>query len=542
MTRATTLRDRLARPGALLRAMPLRRQLVLLQSAIMLVVVVGAGIAMVLVRERQIRDDYEDQMVSVAQAVATLPTVIDAFEEAEPAVVIQPIAELIRTSSDLTYVVVTNVEGIRYSHPNPDRIGERASTEPTAALTGEIFIDTQVGTLGESWRVKVPIYGAGGVIIGQVSVGILESALRADLDGSIWQIALWLAVAAIVGVLLSTWAANVVRRRIYGLEPDEIKAMLETRDATLHGIREGIVVIDDDGRIALCNDAAARLLDVDDAVGERIERVLDADVASLLADDGQRLVLAGERVLVAHADPVVVHDRTVGSVVILVDRTETDEALRALAGAQSAAEGLRAQRHEFANTLHTIGGLIELGESDAALAMVRREGDGGAIGGTLESGIRDLELAALVLAKRARARELGVRLTVDASRLAAPFAADGADLVTIVGNLVDNALDAAGMQGRVRVTLSSRAGADAVGRIVVEDDGPGVPVAERGAIFELGHSSKGEGRARGYGLTLVRRVVARLGGDVRVEDSELGGARLTVTLPVRVRVDADVPR
>lgn len=538
------LRGRLARPVALLRAMPLRRQLVLLQSVIMLVVIVGAGVAMVLVRERQIRSAYEDQMVSVAQAVATLPTVIDAFEEPSPSQVIQPIAELIRTSSDLTYVVVTNVDGIRYSHPNPDRIGEPASTEPTAALTGEIFIDTQVGTLGESWRVKVPIVDSDGAIIGQVSVGILESELRADLDGSMWQIALWLAVAAIVGVLLSTWAASVVRRRIYGLEPDEIKAMLETRDATLHGIREGIVVVDDDDRIVLCNDAAARLLDVevDDAVGERIEHVLDADVASLLDDDGQRLVLAGERVLVAHADPVVVHDRTVGSVVILVDRTETDEALRALAGAQSAAEGLRAQRHEFANTLHTIGGLIELGESDAALAMVRREGDGGAIGGVEESGIHDLELAALVLAKRARARELGVRLTVDAAGLEVPFAVDGADLVTIVGNLVDNALDAAGMQGRVHVTLSSRAGVEAVGRIVVEDDGPGVPAVARGAIFELGHSSKGQGRARGYGLTLVRRVVARLGGDVRVDDAELGGARLTVTLPVQARVDSAVVR
>ncbi|WP_231945166.1 ATP-binding protein [Agrococcus jejuensis] len=542
MARAMALRGRLARPFALLRAMPLRRQLVLLQSAIMLVVMLGATGGAVVIQEAQIREAYKDRMIGVAFSVAQLPTVLDAFDDPDPSATIQPIAELIRTSSDVTYVVVTNVDGIRYSHPNPELIGEPASTPPTAAQTGDVWIGTETGTLGQSWRVKVPIFGPDGEVIGQVSVGTLESELQADLLGSMRTLAVWLVIAAIVGVLLATWAASVVRRRIHGVEPDEIKAMLETRDATLHGIREGIVVVGDDGRIVLCNDAAARLLDVevDDAVGEPLDGVLDADLAGLLADDGQRLVLAGERVLVAHADPVVVHDRTVGSVVILVDRTETDEALRALAGAQSAAEGLRAQRHEFANTLHTIGGLIELGESDAALAMVRREGDGGAISGVEESGIHDLELAALVLAKRARARELGVRLTVDASGLAAPFAADGADLVTIVGNLVDNALDAAGMQGRVRVTLSSCTGADAMGRIVVEDDGPGVPVAERAAIFELGHSSKGEGRARGYGLTLVRRVVARLGGDVRVDDADLGGARLTVTLPVHARADARV--
>ncbi|MFC7432364.1 MULTISPECIES: ATP-binding protein [unclassified Agrococcus] len=544
MTRATALRGLLARPNASPRALTLRRQLVLLQSAIMLVVILGAGLAAVVVQERQIRDAYRDRMIGVASSVAQLPSVLDAFDDADPARTIQPIAELIRTSSDVTYVVVTDLEGVRYSHPNPELIGEIASTPPIAAQTGDVWIGTETGTLGESWRVKVPIVDADGQVVGQVSVGTLESELQEDLFGATRWLALCLAIAALVGLLLSTWAAGVVRRRIHGVEPDEIKAMLETRDATLHGIREGIVVVGDDGRIVLCNDAAARLLDVDvdDAVGEAFEGVLDADLAGLRDDDGQRLVLAGERVLVAHADPVVVHERTVGTVVILVDRTETDDALRALAGAQSAAEGLRAQRHEFANTLHTIGGLIELGETDAALAMVRREGDGGAISGVEESGIHDLELAALVLAKRARARELGVRLSVDAGRLAAPFAVEGADLVTVVGNLVDNALEATGMQGRVHVTLESCDGDASQGRIVVEDDGPGVPVGERGAIFELGHSTKGDGRARGYGLTLVRRVVRRLGGEVEVDDAALGGARVTVTLPVQTRADAQVRR
>ncbi len=544
MTRATALRGLLVRPVAFLRALPLGRQVVLLQSAIMLVVILGAGTAAVVVQERQIRDAYRDRMIGVASSVAQLPSVVDAFDDPDPARTIQPIAELIRTSSDVTYVVVTDLEGIRYSHPNPELIGEPASTPPIAAQTGDVWIGTETGTLGESWRVKVPIVDADGEVVGQVSVGTLESELQEDLFGATRWLALCLAIAALVGLALSTWAAGVVRRRIHGVEPDEIKAMLETRDATLHGIREGIVVVGDDGRIVLCNDAAARLLDVDvdDAVGEAFDGVLDADLASLRDDDGQRLVLAGERVLVVHADPVVVHERTVGTVVILVDRTETDDALRALAGAQSAAEGLRAQRHEFANTLHTIGGLIELGETDAALAMVRREGDGGAISGVEESGIHDLELAALVLAKRARARELGVRLSVDAAGLATPFEAHGADLVTVVGNLVDNALEATGMQGRVHVTLASCDDDATLGRIVVEDDGPGVPVAERGAIFELGHSTKGDGRARGYGLTLVRRVVRRLGGEVTVDDAALGGARVTVTLPVQARADAQVKR
>ena len=126
----------------MIRAMTLRSQLVLLQSVIMLVVIVGAGLAAVVIQERQIRDAYVDRMVGVAYSVAQLPTVLEAFDDPEPSVTIQPIAELIRQSSDVTYVVVTDIDGIRFSHPNPERIGEPASTEPTAALTGEMVITT----------------------------------------------------------------------------------------------------------------------------------------------------------------------------------------------------------------------------------------------------------------------------------------------------------------------------------------------------------------------------------------------------------------
>ncbi|MGW9111763.1 sensor histidine kinase [Microbacterium sp. NPDC055683] len=515
----------------MIRAMPLRSQLVLLQGAVMLVVILSAGIAAVLVQERQIRDQYLDRMIGVAQSVAQLPTVVEAFDDPDPSAVIQPIAELIRTSADVTYVVVTDVEGIRFSHPDPDRIGERASTEPTAATSGEVFVGTQTGTLGESWRVKVPVFGVDGEVVGQASVGMLESDLRADLLGSLGMLVGWLTGAAIGGLALSFALASIVRRRTYGLEPDEIKAMLETRDATLHGIREGILVVDEAGDVVLCNDAAARLLGGAAAVGQPFAEVLELDLDEAVSSQSQALVLAGERVLVAHADAVLVHGKAVGAVVILMDRTETDAALRELAGAQSIAEGLRAQRHEFANTLHTIGGLLELGEGAAALRLVRSAGDGGAISDASIAGIHDLELAALLLAKKARARELGVSLTVDASELVEAFAVDGADLVTITGNLVDNAIEASAPHGAVEVRLRGSGGG---GSIEVADDGPGIAAEERSSIFDLGHTSKSSTGGRGYGLTLVQRVVRRLGGSIEVGGSALGGARIAVVVPVRV--------
>ncbi|MGO2521458.1 MAG: sensor histidine kinase, partial [Microbacterium sp.] len=250
------------------------------------------------------------------------------------------------------------------------------------------------------------------------------------------------------------------------------------------------------------------------------------------ADDmaaSQRLVLSGERVLVARAAPVRVQNRRVGTVVTLMDRTELDHALRELAGAQSLAEGLRAQQHEFSNTLHTIGGLLELGEVNAVRRVIERSADGGALNRLdAPDGIQDIELAAVLLAKRARARELGVDLTIadDSHLLAGP---GNGDLGTVAGNLLDNALDAAGRGGHVTFAIAQDEAKSL--RIQVDDDGPGVPIERRGDVFRLGFSTKHDDRQRGYGLTLVARIVERRRGSIDLSPSESGGARFTVQIP-----------
>ncbi|WP_228479700.1 ATP-binding protein [Microbacterium abyssi] len=521
----------------MVKAMTLRTQLVLLQVFIVLAIVLTVGLAAMLMQERQIREASQERMIAVAQSVAQLPTIVEAYDDADPAAVIQPIAELIRDSSNVAYVVVTDDEGIRFSHPNPDRIGERVSTDPSVALSGAMYVGTQTGTLGESWRVKVPVFDADGEVMGQVSVGILESDLREDFFGDITGFLLALGAATVVGVVAATGVARIVRRRIYGLEPDEIRGLLETREATLHGIREGMLALDERGDVSLCNDSAARLLGLGspaEAIGRPASELLD-DLAALIADSNaddstpQRLVLSGERVLVARAAAVRVQERRVGTVVTLMDRTELDQALRDLAGAQSLAEGLRAQQHEFSNTLHTIGGLIELGEFDAASRVIERAGDGGALSHLdAPDGVQDIELAAILLAKRARARELGVDLAVsDASRL--PSGPADGDLSTVVANLIDNALDAAGRGGHVSLAIERDAGGGTV--IRVEDDGPGVPIEHRGDVFRLGYSTKSDDRQRGYGLTLVARIVERRGGAVELSPATTGGARFSVRLP-----------
>jgi two-component system CitB family sensor kinase len=570
----------------MVRAMPLRLQLLLLQALIVCAIVVSTGLVAGWLQERMLRDAYLDRIIGVAQSVANLPTIEEAFDSPAPSAVVQPIAEVIREASDVTYVVVTDAAGIRLSHPDPERIGERVSTDPSVPLDGEIWVGTQTGTLGESWRAKVPVFGTGGEVIGSVSVGILESELRDDLRNDDRWLLLALCAAAVLGILGAAAVSAVVRRRILGLEPREIASLVGSQETMLHGMSEGVVTVDDTGRIALVNDAALELLGLErsllDGDGHPLARdVLDPSLVDVLENgepDG-RLVLSGVRVLVARSTGSRVDGRPVGAALLIRDHTELHGLLRAMDGAQSLTDGLRAQAHEFANSMHVVSGLLELGAVGDARDFIDRLGTGGALSvGVSATGpvLDDPGLTALLMVKGSQARERDVDLVVESSEgvpdaLAGLSTAGRDDLVTVVGNLVDNALEAcSGGSHRVRLALAvSGAAADggpaAVPRpaelvVTVEDDGPGIPPDQYERVFEVGVSTKAVAagpdpsggstsapasgsaspetddaprlKRRGIGLALVRRVVVRSGGSVGVSRSALGGACLTVRVPL----------
>lgn len=511
----------------------LRIQLLALQLAIVLVTVVSAGGLAAYLQAQQIRDTYQARMTAVAESVALLPSVTEAFDDDNPSATIQPLAELIREASNVTYVVVTDDAGIRYSHPNPDRIGERVSTDPSVPLSGQTFVGTQTGTLGRSWRVKVPVFGDEGQVMGTVSVGILESELQADLLDDVPTLLAWLAGAVVLGTLGAAWVTHVVRRRIFDLEPDEIGTLLETRDAMLHGIREGVVALDTNGNVALVNDEAQRLLDLgDDPIGQYATEVLEPGLAALATSDTEvsdQLVLAGGRVLVVNRRAATSGGRHVGVVLTLRDRTELDDALRELDGQRTLTEALRAQAHEFSNHMHVVSGLLELGRPDDAVSFIDRIGRGGVIVGTAAEGITDPATSALLLAKAATYRERGITLRIDpASRLSGH---QGGDIVTVLGNLIDNAADAVGHGGVVEVRIDEEPDGDVM--VHVADDGPGVAAADRERIFAPGFTSKPalSGNGRGIGLALVAQIVHRRGGHVGVDESDAGGAAFDVWLP-----------
>jgi two-component system CitB family sensor kinase len=327
--------------------MTLRVQLLVLQALIVFLVTLATGIVAGAFQEQALREAYKDRMQAVAQSVAALPTVLDAFDDPDPSATIQPIAEVIREASELAYVVVADEDGIRFSHPNPDRIGEKVSTDPSIPLSGEIYVGTQTGTLGTSWRVKVPIRGEDGAVIGTASVGILESELNEEFTANlVWLISAMLA-AAVLGVFGSAWVTSIIRRRIYGLEPHQIAALVKNQETTLHGLSEGVVTVDGAGRITLVNDAAARFLgrDAADLDGAPAAEVLGHELATVLreGESAGRPVIIGSHVLVARSTGSDTEGGDIGATLLLRDHTELHDVVRRV----EAADAIIAFRQRF---------------------------------------------------------------------------------------------------------------------------------------------------------------------------------------------------
>ena len=515
-----------------LRALSLSSQLLLLQVAIVAAtVVIGASASYALVSS-QIDDQYKQRALAIAYAVAATPDIVEAMNDPDPPKTIQPIAEAIRRSVGADFVVVANKDGIRYSHPNPENIGKRVSTDPSVALAGDVYVGYQDGTLGRSLRAKVPIV-SGGDVLGIVSVGFLDAQLAEKLAQALPTMSLTVLLALALGIGGSLILARRLDRQTFGLGPREIAGLLEQRDAMLHGIREGVLALDTSGRVLIANDEATRLLGLPAAVAGRLLRdhVPDGRVREVLegtTSGADQVVLAGERTLVVNRRPVTIRGSDVGAVVTLRDRTELEGALRELDSARDLAQALRAQAHEFSNKLHVVGGLIELGRLEEAVRfvaetrLVHQE-----LIDLVQERIADPALAALLLAKAAFASErlVELRLASDA-RLAVP-AADARDLVTVVGNLVDNAIDAAAgsVDAWVEVSVQSEPRGTTVR---VRDSGPGIDDAAVDEIFREGFTTKRGGAHHGIGLALVRQVTQRSGGWVRGAND--GGAVFTALI------------
>ncbi|WP_443063517.1 ATP-binding protein [Streptomyces sp. NBC_00663] len=511
-------------------------QVLLMQLAIAAGVTVLATGLFLAPLSNQLDDQAMRRALAIAQTTAQQPQIARDLQTTPYSVdgPVQKEAERIRKATQAEYVVIMNNQGIRWSHTDPKEIGGKVSTDPARALAGEEVMEIDEGTLGRSARGKVPLRDSDGTIIGAVSVGIAYDSVRARLIHAIPGLLAYAGGALAVGALAAWLISRRVQRQTRDLAFSDISALLAEREAMLHGIREGVVALDRAGRVRLLNDEAQRLLSIgDEAVGRSPDEALGegrtADVLAGRVTGTDLLTVRGQRVLIANRMPT----DDGGAVATLRDRTELEQLGRELDSTRGLIDALRAQDHEHANRMHTLLGLLELEMFDDAVEFVGEVvGDHRATAEQVTEKIKDPLLAALLVGKATVAAERGVALWISDRTWLPDRLIDPRGIVTVVGNLVDNALDAVGGKPHARVEVELRAeGRTAVLR--VRDTGPGIPAEHRELVFTEGWSTKqppAHGK-RGIGLSLVRRLAERQGGSAGVTEADGGGAEFTVVLP-----------
>ena len=515
------------------------RQILLLQVLVVLVVVVGAvGLAYVDARRTQ-EDSARDRALAVAVSVADTPQVRRALAAPDPSPLIQPFAEEVRRDSGTDFVVVMGLDRTRYSHPDPAQIGKPFIGDLGSAPQGTPFTQEYTGTLGRSMRAVVPVESDGRVVA-LVSVGITLQRIQDALADRLPSIGLAAAAILATGVLGAWLISRRLKRQTHGLGEREITRMYEYYEAVLHAVREGLLLVDGEGRVQLLNEEAERLLGLDgSAVGRPVadlgfpDSLTRAVLSSTRRPDEIHLV--DDAVLVVNTSPARWQGREVGSVVTLRDHTEIQAVAGELDTVRGLAESLRSQNHEAANRLHTVVSLVELGRTEEALDFATEELEvAQLLTDRVVASVSDPVVSALLLGKTAQAAERGVQLRLGDSTEVTGLPIEQRDAVTILGNLLDNAIDAVGEgpEGAARTVEVQMTGSASALRLRVGDSGSGLSTEQVTQIFERGWSTKtADGPVgRGLGLALVVQAVRKYDGHIDVGTSPLGGAEFDVRI------------
>jgi sensor histidine kinase regulating citrate/malate metabolism len=499
---------------------------------LVIAVVVLAGSGLALLDARQDGDaTARQQVVSIATALADSPSTAQAIESGRATEILQPVTEAVRMNTDIAFITIMAPDRTRFTHTDPTQIGGKYIGTIEPALRGETFSEFYTGTLGPSIRAVAPVRNESGRIVGLVSAGILQTSLADSWRAQVPTIAA-VGLGALAISLAGVW---LIRRRLlrqtHGLRPDELRVMYEHHDAILHSVSEGLIVLDRNG-VALVNDEARRLLAL--PPGPVDSTAIPEFLRTSNPGARDEVHVTADRVLVVNRSQVenaAQSDAHISEVVTIRDRTELQGALGELTSMKVLADTLRAQAHEAANKLHTIIAMVEMGRPDDAVQFATNElALSQQLVDRLSLAVGEPALVALLLGKTAQADERGIELTItEDTHLPSNgdgVAMTGQEMVTVVGNLIDNAMDACDRDDPwVEVTVSQD---DGTLVIRVADSGEGMEAGTFEKAMQRGYSTKGDANHHGLGLALVAQVVKRHQGTLTADITY--GSVVTVTV------------
>ena len=488
--------------------------------------------------ESVFRETGERALV-VAKTVASLPQIVQAFEKPNPSQTIQPLAEGIRQSTGAEFIVVSNINLIRYSHPNPDNIGKRMVGEDNdAVLKGQDSITSAKGTLGYSIRGKSPVFDSNRNQIGVVSTGFLVRNIWSSLYSMLLKVICIGIIALVFGLFGAYLLSRHIKKEIFDMEPHEIAFATQEQAAILEALREGIIAVNSKGCIVSCNREAKKMLGMEhaDLIGKELSSIFPSTRLPEVLKDGipqyDQSMIVGNTLVITNRVPVFLAGRVIGAVATFRDKLQLDHMDERLADIGRYVDTLRSQRHEFMNKLHLISGLIQMSEYETAKEVIEEvnEEHHNAIQYYMAR-VRDSAIVGILVGKTHLAGELGIKLTILPESYISERCPHREILVTILGNTIENAFEAIRLSDvkipYPAVTLFMK---EEAGHLIIRirDNGPGVDPAVKDHLFEDGATTKGKGR--GFGLWLISRLIFNVGGTVTC-DSSPEGTLISFSLP-----------
>ncbi|MDW6003883.1 sensor histidine kinase [Vibrio mangrovi] len=499
-----------------------------------------------------IRHQQEEDMGQKALRVATYlsesPEVIDMIHQGDTSQQkhYRDLAYMIGAA----FIVIGDNRGIRLVHPLDERIGLPmvGGDNQQALQKGLSYVSFAHGSLGRSVRGKSAVIDASGHIIGVVSVGYLIERLQDRIEPYLHYLLIIVVLVVIVNGLISGYVSRRFQKAILGFEPEEIGRLYGELDVTMSTLKEGILSIDEKGYLRSVNRSACDILGIhkETALNRLLtDSLQDSNLYTLLETgktDSDIELYLNRKWLIANRSPIVVDGRVVGAVASFRLRDEINDLTEQLSQTKAYAELLRSQTHEHRNKLNTISGLVQMGELEAVQQLIGQETEHyQTLIEFLRGAIKDPLIAGMLLGKSERARELSLELRVEeGTKLdVLPGHLHSEDVVTILGNLIDNAFDAVltsvrqskhiAHERRIIEVSVSDYGNEIV--LEVDDQGCGLPEGVSADILtERGVSSKSN-QGRGVGLFLVQQLTDRYHGQLEMFDKKGSGTRMTVYLP-----------
>ena len=513
-----------------------RTQLILIISLALML-----GIAGTLINIHFETEKRDQNLQNVAEAIARSPILIGKGSTGveDQAVFSEYLDTLKETLDDIDVISVVNKDGIRMYHSNHSLIGTKYDgnmPDFKSNMDGYYAVD-ETGPSGSQRRAYAAVYNEDGEYVGVVMAIMLMKNIRAETAQMLFIFLIITIVAILIELVIAGELSSKVKKSLLGYEPDVFTAMYKMRDNILETLSEGIFAFDSSGVIQFANESALRMLcdnPWENIIGQKVDVIGDEILSrTIINGDKEKNVNLAKADIILDRVPIKEDGITVGSIAILHNRAEYTKLMEELSGTRYLVDSMRANNHDFTNKLHVILGLIQMEMYDDASAyiqnitMVQRENISKVMNAVSEPAV-----AALLIGKIARASELNVDFVLREGCYysSADMNLPSEMLITVIGNLLDNAFDAMNESPdykehrELMFGIYSRPGAVL---ITVDDTGGGIREQDMEFIFENGYSTKGEGR--GTGLYQVKTMVENFGGKITVESQEGVGCSFSVS-------------